>query len=187
MRMTVLILSLLVSPAIAQETPQIFPTRDVTVTYRTFGGQMGGGAPPSVTLAWQAGTRRLRMELPGMGWSVADHARQTGFIVMEQMRSIMPMPPGMLRQQLSLPSTARFTKGGTATVAGLPCTNWRYRDGQDDGEACLTADGVMLRAEGRMRGNQGGLEATAVRFGAVPAAHFEPPAGYQRLDFTLPR
>jgi hypothetical protein len=184
MRKTILMLGLLAAPAAAQETPQIFPTRDVTVTYRTFGTQ---GAPPSLTLAWQAGTRRLRMELPGMGWSVADHTRQTGFIVMEQMRGIMPMPPGMLRQQLSLPSTARFTKGGTATVAGLPCTKWRYRDGQDDGEACLTDDGVMLRAEGRMRGNQGGLEATTVRYGAVAAAQFEPPAGYQRLDFGLPR
>ncbi len=169
------------SPVIAQaqDRPQIFPTRDVAVTYNVSG--QGQGA--ELTMQWSAAQRLMRMNMPGgMGYMVADHQNQRGFMVMEAMRSIIDVPmqeAAGMQQQLE---NARFTRGGTEKIAGADCTVWRYQGEGQNGEACITADGVMLRAEGTAQGQQGRMQATRVAYGPQDPGQFRRPQGYQSMQ-----
>lgn len=170
-------------PALAQDRPQMTPTRDVSITYRMIGGgDRPAGAPDSMTVSWQASTGRMRSDLPGMGWMVADHRAGKGFMVMEEARMVMDIPLGQATQQQGMPPNATFRRGGTERVAGLSCTVWTYQDGQSTGRSCITADGVMLRAEGTHERQTGGMEATRVDYAAQSAARFERPQGYQSMQ-----
>lgn len=172
-------LALLAGTVAAQERPNIYPTRDVAVTYRVTSGQ---GAPPSVTMAWQAATRRMRMDVPGMGWMVADHDANRAFVAMEGARILMDLPMAQAMAQHGPSENARFTRLRTDRVAGLPCTVWRYEDRGQTGEACLTADGVMLRGRGAVPGGgSGAVEATEVRFGPQEASRFARPQGWANM------
>ena len=67
-------------------------------------------------------------------------------------------------------------------VAGRACTLWDVRSGRDSATSCLTADGVLLRAEGRTGDAAGStLEAVRVQDGPQPPALFHPPAGGMAL------
>ena len=57
-------------PAQAQEAPRLFPSRDVAVTYRV----TSGGPMQEIAIAWAAAARLMRIELPGMGYTIADFA-----------------------------------------------------------------------------------------------------------------
>ncbi len=164
----------------AQDRPQIYPTRDVAVTYRVSGGQVQGA---EMTMMWSAAQRLMRMNMPGgMGYMVADHQNQRGFMVMEPTRMIMDVPMAQAASYQRDLENARFTRGGTAKVAGTDCTIWRYENRGQSGEACVTADGVMLRASGNAQGQQGSLEATRVSYGPQDAAQFRRPQGYQTMQ-----
>jgi hypothetical protein len=169
-------------PALAQDRPPIFPTRDVAVSYRFTGQSMPQGAPQGMTMSWQAATQMLRSDIPGMGWMVADQKSGRAFMVMEQVRMIMDIPLGQAMAQHGPSPNATFRREGTDRVAGLPCTIWSYQDGGNQGRACVTADGVTLRAQGTHQGQSGGMEATEVRYGPQDAARFQRPAGYQAMQ-----
>jgi hypothetical protein len=171
--------------AAAQDRPPLFPTRDVSVSYRMTSAQGApGGQPalPGMTLSWLAAAQTMRVDLAGMGWMVADHRAQRGFMVMEQMRMVMNIPMDQVAGHTGLSPTARFRRTGSATVAGHGCTVWSFEDGRDRGTACVTADGVMLRAEGTAQGQSGTMEATQVNYGAQDPARFRLPAGYQTMQ-----
>jgi hypothetical protein len=183
MRLAVLaLLTAAAIPAAAQERPQLFPTRDVSVTYRFLGPQAGAGAPEGMTMSWLAASQLMRMDLPGTMWSVADHRNGRAFAVMEQMRMIMDIPLGQAMQQHGPSPNATYRREGTETVAGLQCTNWSYQDRGNTGRACITAEGVMLRGQGTANGQTGGMEATRVTFGAQDPARFQRPQGYQAMQ-----
>jgi len=166
----------------AQDRPQIFPTRDVAVTYRV----AGQGQQAELTMMWAAAQRLMRMNMPqGMGYMVADYQGQRAFMVIEQMRMIMDVPLDQAAGYQRDLENARFTRGGTEKIAGLDCTVWRYQGASQSGEACITADGVMLRGNGDRGGQQGRMEATRVVFGAHPPAQFQRPQGYQQMQ--MPR
>jgi hypothetical protein len=169
------------APALARDRPPLTPTRDVAVTYRVTGPAAQQGAPP-VVVAWNAAAQLMRSEVPGMGWMVMDLRQGRGFMVMEQMRAIMDIPAGQMGQLPGHSPSATFRREGTATVAGLPCTLWRVQDGNSQGRSCITADGVMLRAEGSHQGQSGGMEATQVSFAPQDAARFQRPQGFQALQ-----
>ena len=164
----------------AQDRPQIFPTRDVAITYRVDGqGQQG-----ELTMIWSAARRMMRMNMPqGLGYMVADQQGRRGFMVMEQMRMVMDVPmqqAGGMQYELE---NARFTRGGTEKIAGHDCTVWRYRSASGQGEACVTSDGVMLRANGNARGAGGGrMEATRVVFAPQDPSLFQRPRGYRTMQ-----
>jgi hypothetical protein len=163
----------------AQDRPQIFPTRDVAVTYRI----AGQGQQAEVTMLWSAAQRLMRMNLPGgVGFMVADHQNQRGFMVMEAMRSIMDVPMDQAAGFQRDMQNARFTRGGTEKIAGTDCTVWRYQGQAQSGEACITADGVMLRTQGAAQGQQGRMEAVSVTFGPQDPALFQRPQGYQTMQ-----
>jgi hypothetical protein len=134
-------------------------------------------------MLWSAATRMMRMNLPGgAGFMVADHQNQRGFMVMEQMRTIMDVPMAQAAGVQRDFETARFTRGGTEKIAGNDCTVWRYQGASQSGEACITADGVMLRAQGAAQGQQGRMEAVRVVFAPQDAGLFRRPQGYQTMQ-----
>ncbi len=178
--MSTLAAGLLALPALAQDQPPLSPTRDVSVTYRVAAGQ-------EMRMSWLVAEQRMRVDMPGgAGWSLVDQKSQTMFMVMDQQRMVMELPmqggPGGISIPTRPPDSARFTRGGTATVAGLSCTIWRYVDGTTRGETCLTADGVMLRSSGTHDGQGGSVEATAVAYGPQDPARFRRPAGYRTMQ-----
>ncbi|MGX9964378.1 DUF4412 domain-containing protein [Roseomonas sp. F4] len=181
MRVTLLavLLATATLPALAQDRPPLFPTRDVAVTYRVTGARAQAGLP-SMSIAWLAAQQTMRMDMGGMGYMVADHKAQRGFMVMEQMRMLMDIP--MEQANTGLPSGGTFRRTGSDTVAGHPCTVWSFQDGQNNGTACVTADGVMLRAQGTSGGESGGMEATQVAYGTQDPARFRRPQGYQTMQ-----
>ncbi|MHB0678092.1 hypothetical protein ACX4MV_05760, partial [Roseomonas mucosa] len=171
-------------PVMAQTgsaAPRLEPSRDVAVTYRTLGGK-----PEPVEAQWLASERLLRLELPRQnGWGVLDRRSGQARLVMDKMRLVTELPAEEL-QKMGLPADfgpgTRFTREGQAKVAGLSCTNWRYEERDASGRACLTADGVLLRAEGQVQGRQGGIEATSVTYARQDPDRFRIPAGYQTLQ-----
>ena len=161
-------------PALAQEAPRLFPSRDVAVTYRV----SGVGPTQEVTMAWAAAPRLMRVELPGMGYTIADFAGQKGFMVMQMPQPmVMDIPMAQAAAHMRALEAARFTRLGTDRVAGIACTNWRHESSQGSGTGCFTDDGVLLRSQGAAQGMQGGLEALNVTYGAQDVARFQRPAG----------
>ncbi len=178
------VLALLAGAAAAQERPVFVPTRDVAVTYRVTAGP---GQGHELRMAWLVAERKLRVDAEGApGWSVIDQRARRMLVVMEQQRTVLEVPantgPGGLSLPTEPPASARFTKDGTATVAGLRCTLWRYEDGDKRGETCLTADGVMLRSSGGQGSRTGTVEATAVAYGPQDPARFRPPPGFRSMQ-----
>lgn len=163
------------SPALAQDRPPAFPTRDVAVTYRTAGGD-------EMRIAWHAGEQRMRMDMPGgRGAMVLDIKGRRAFMVMDAQRTVMELPVGEDMEQAGrIPDEARLTREGADRVAGHPCTVWRMEHEGERGTACITADGVMLRARGADGAQQ--MEAVQVTYAPQDAARFRPPAGYRSMQ-----
>ena len=106
-------------------------------------------------------------------------------IVMDRQHSVMAMPfdPDHMTSFL-LSSSAHYTRGGNDTVSGLACTNWTVETQQGKGTACVTDDGVILRAHaaGQSPTGESGtgmIEATSVHYGPQPESVFALPAGYK--------
>ena len=178
------LLAMLPIVAHAQQ-PAIFPTRDVAITYRTTAGAQG---PQNVAMSFLAASGLMRVDVPGggpmgNGWMLFDHRAGNARMVMEQQRMVMTMDAGMVPGGGGLrPSPeARFTRESSDRVAGTACTNWRIEDRGNRARACLTDDGVLLRAQPESEG-AGTLEATEIRYGVQDPARFVIPAGYQMMD-----
>ncbi len=176
MRHAALLLLLAAGAAHAQDRPSLTPTRDVDVTYRM---TQGGHALQQRT-RWQIAERRMRVDTPTPGvYMIVDYAARRMSMVSDADRGVVevqanagPMPgqPGQ--------AGADFVRQGAAQVAGLPCTEWRTVDSQGVATlACITADGVLLRAQqaGRVL-----VEAARVSYGAQDPAAFRVPDGYTR-------
>ncbi len=172
--------------ALAQERPPVAPTRDVLVTYRaTAPAQAGRPAPPaqSLRVATTQGGRLMRVEGMGAGgaYVIVDRTTQRMVMVMPQDRRFMEMPANdAFARGFVLNDTMTFVKRGGETVAGLKCTVWEVTSRDGAGTACVTDDGVLLR--GRGNDGKGGIEATAVKYGAQPAALFKPPADFSKIE-----
>jgi hypothetical protein len=131
-----------------------------------------------IAIAWAAAARLMRIELPGMGYTIADFAGQKGFMVMQiPQPMVMDIPMAQAAAHMRALETARFTRLGADRVAGIACTNWRHESSQGSGTGCFTDDGVLLRSQGAAQGMQGGLEALNVTYGAQDMARFQRPAG----------
>lgn len=182
MRHAALALLLAAAPALAQDRPPITPTRDVSVTYRV----TGEGAPAEMTMSWLATQGLMRMDMPGgQGFIVVNPQAGSGFMAMESMRMIMDLPAGAggVDNFARASQSARFTREGSDRVANTPCTNWRIEDRGETGRACLTADGVTLRASsGGGQSGRGAMEATRVTYGPQDASRFTRPQGYQVMQ-----
>ncbi len=180
-------------PALAEGSaaPLLVPARDVAVTYRLAGP--GGTGAQEMRIAWLAAEGRLRLDLqPELGGvMVVDRRAQRVFMVMDHQRLVVELSPGGdgLPRLGELPPGVRLVREGDDRIAGVPCTVWRYQDRHQSGRACITADGVLLRASGAGAtgtGDDGSIEAIAVAYGPQDPARFQPPSGYRSMRAALP-
>ena len=121
------------------------------------------------------------------GWAIVDLARDRVTVVFTAQRGYFDIPLDPARfPGLTVPPGTTMTRIGTATVAGLGCTDWQVQGVQEQGTACITGDGLVLRAKGRGKGpdfhGSGSLHAVQVHYGPQPAGLFVPPAGFRRID-----
>ena len=180
-----------VAPALAQndgvpDGPPLMPTRDVTVVYVV----KPEGAPQEQTVRvyFRGGGGLMRIDGPPgpdgspSGDMIMDRDGRTMTIVVNDARIFMQVPEReVVRSPFVLDASMRFTRTGTGTVAGQPCTTWSITTSKGEATACVTADGVVLHESGvDGEGARGELTARTVQYGPLPPALFMPPPGYQR-------
>ena len=160
-------------PVAAQERPPIVPSRDVAVTYQI------KAAPQPMEERWRfhAADQLARLDVGNQTYMLSDMRGHTATMVSDRDRKAVQMPmPG---PDLAGMSGQSFRRLGTLTIAGVPCTEWQTTDIRGrDVIACLTVDGVLLRAR---HGEQVAVEASSVSYDRQDPALFAVPAGYQRV------
>ncbi len=177
-------------PALAVAQPRMIPSGDVDVLYRLEGAaaqQIPGGAPQGVRLEWDAAGQRLRAEPVGQAlYAITDLRRRVTDVVFAAQSTVLELPiRGGDPQTLLAGADARFTRKGTGHVLGMECAEWAIQARHVDATGCVTADGVVLRAEGLWNGQPGRAVALSVSRGPVPAAAFVPPADFVRVPFGV--
>jgi hypothetical protein len=175
------------SVAQAQDRPATIPTRDVDLVYRMVQPDAPGGPRALVQrMRWAVKAGKLRVDPPTAGfYMIMDYKTHRLETVRDGERMVMEMDASGAGLSLGAPSAAAFVRGDTAVVAGLNCTNWETTDAAGEPtRACMTADGVLLRAvaAGRVL-----VEAVSVRYGPIDASVFRIPDDYQRLKPPPPR
>lgn len=178
--------------AAADELPLMRPTRDVAVVYHVEGTPAAGGAPQTHTIrmAWGDGGEALRVEIdaqPVVTLINFKRRRMEVLILPRQVALEAPLDPNLI-PGFAIPPGATAARAGTDSVDGYGCTVWKLTGPQGVGEACITQDGLVLRAQGNA-GQQGAgrLEATSVTYAPQPPSLFTPPPGFQRMDLKPPR
>jgi hypothetical protein len=168
--------------------PVTQPTRDVAVQYHVTGDSMAGpgqGRVDTIKISYGAAGQRMRIEPVGQpAFMIVDRPAGHMMVVMSAQNMYMEMPYDSSQVMDFSPANAKFTKRGTATVAGVSCTDYDVSSQQHTGSVCLTSDGVMLRAISKDPQHQGSMEATNVAYGSQPDSEFQPPPGYQKMDLA---
>ena len=168
--------------------PVVQPTRDVAVQYHIVGESMVGPGQDhldTIKISYGAGGQRMRIEPSGQpAFMIVDKSAGRMMVVMSGQKMYMEMPYDAHRMMDFSPANAKFTPRGTATVAGLTCSEYDVQSQQHNGSVCLTSDGVMLRAVSNDPRHQGSIEATNVAYGPQPESAFQPPLGYQKMDMA---
>lgn len=125
----------------------------------------------------------MRVDTPTPGvYMIVDYATRRMSMVSDADRGVLELEAkaGPLPGQAPAGSDTGFVRGGAAQVAGLACTEWRTVDSRGAATvACITADGVLLRAQ------QGGrvlAEAARVTYGPLDPGAFRVPEGYARAN-----
>ena len=157
--------------AMAQSVPPSFPTRDVAVSYRSANGT-------DLQMAWLVSERKVRIDIPGgAGAVVMDMRSGKNMMLMEDQRMASEVTAdGVPPQVVQLPEGATYTREGTETVAGLTCTVWSTEFQNTRSRACVTNDGVLLRA--RAEGETDGLEAVKVTYAPQDPGRFRVPRDF---------
>ena len=185
----VLALLAVTAPARADNPPMIHPSRDVAVEYRSNGTSQGPAAAPgaAVTMRFSSKSGRIRIDgASGRGYAILDPDAGKMTMVMQERHMYVERPadPGMI--SMFRATNQSFKKTGSDTIAGVACTIYAATFNEHSGQVCLTNDGVMLRARSADPDRQRELEAVTVNYGDQPAALFEVPAGYQKLEMPNP-
>ncbi len=180
------ILLLLLLPCAAVAQPRLVPSADVDALYRVGGAaaeQIPGGAPDGVRLQWDAAGQRLRAEAVGQpNYAITDLPRRLEQIVFAGQSAVLDLPlRGSDPQALIAGADVRFTRRGTGRVLGLECTEWQVQSRHVAGTGCVTADGVILRAEGSFDGRPGSLVALSLSHAPIPPERFTAPPGFFHL------
>lgn len=174
--------------ASAQQAPPLAPDRDATVTYRVTetGPGAPSGQPADVRMYFKGGSNLVRIDgPPGQGYAIVDRTDHHATVVMPAQHSYFVTPPGQGEGLgFLLDSSMRFTRQGSGSVLGHPCTEWGITTPDSTGSACVGADGVLLKADGRAKSGQGSGSAIAVSINYAPlaASVFAPPSGYKQVS-----
>lgn len=174
-------------PAVAAQAgrrPAILPLRDVAVEYRVSG--RGLNDIRWIATRFSTAAKRLRVETDdrAMGYLLVDPRTRQARIVIPGLNQFVELSLERDRRAaLLFNDKLGFTRRGAGTVAGLPCTQWDVRGGRDTARACITEDGVILRAEGTGGDVTGStMEATRVDYAPQSEALFRLPQGGGQID-----
>ena len=163
----------------AERAPAILPSHDVAVLYRVTG--RAAQQVRQLHVRFTAAQRLLRVDSQDftLGYLLVDPARQQARMVLNGTRQMVDLPLARDRRaRLLLGEGLQFHRRGSTRVAGRACTLWDVSSRRDSATTCLTADGVLLRAQGRTGDAAGStLEAIQVRDTPQPPALFQPPSG----------
>ncbi len=176
------LLALIPQAATAQERPVLTPSRDVDVVYMMV--QAGGPGGPRVVeerMRWAASAGKLRIDPPTRGlWMVMDSGARRISTVREADRTVLDIEAGATFPGPALPGgAAAFQRRGDDSVAGVPCTDWQTRDVTGTPTlACITEDGVLLRASAAGRVV---VEALHLAYAPQDPAVFRIPQDYRRI------
>ncbi len=174
-------------PVAAQTHPQVLPTRDVTVDYHI---ESSAALPvQDVRIEARAGAAHLRVEQPNSLALLVDRPARHVVMVLAAQHAALSLPwPRQVAQGFDILARARFVRQGSGFKAGLRCTNYDVTEDANHLVACITDDGVVLQADGTVRGKQGPqtyhVAATAVSYVPLDPGIFEVPPGLTHL--TLP-
>lgn len=181
----VLLVLLAALPAFAAgQRPSVLPLRDVAVEYRVTGRSFQDIR--NVAARYSVAAQRLRLDTDdrAMGYLLVDPRSRMARMVVPGINQYVELTLAKDRRaNMLFNDRLDFTRRGKATIAGLPCTLWDVRGGRDTARACITDDGVILRAEGtggEAAGNT--LEATRVTFAPQSEAMFRLPQGSGQLS-----
>lgn len=174
------LLAALAVPGLAQATPVLFPTHDVTVTYAV---AVPGQAAIQAVLSYQADTGQARVDSPYGYYVLADLQNGTAALVVPALHALVQAPDfSLLAGELHNAGGARFTPVGARHYAGLGCEAYAVNDHDGHAEVCLTPDGVVLRFKGENARGTAEVTAQSVSAGAVGDDIFVQPVGYTPLS-----
>lgn len=173
-------LGAIAAPAFAADHPAIAPTRDVVVIY-TFTGQAAANSPAKMRVSYVDANQRVRLDMYAQPQAtdafssiIFDAPGNHIYTVLTAAGSYYVLPAtGRKNPGLMLNDAMEYTRLGNATIAGLACTDWTISSqGTPQGTACITPDGVTLRAT-RLN-SPGAMEAIQVDYSTTPARLFAP-------------
>lgn len=172
--------------ASAQESPQLTPTRDVIVIYRSLPTHAPPNGVAKIRMIHADQGRHIRVDF----YALPDGDTPFQSLIFDgkekRLYSLFYAEQSSIEREtdnLPLPGfkpdpAAVFTRLGMAKVAGYDCTLWKAGIGRTgDGSICVTDDGVQLQAIGEPRS----LEAVSVDFGPPPDDAFTVPPEFRRL------
>lgn len=143
----------------------------------------------STTIVMIRDGRKMRMEFAGPTGPVAtilDPDAQVAYTLMPSQRTAMRIPLDQVMEQSPEEQWNEDLQGGGATrvgdcnVAGESGQAWRKTDeAGETSEACVTGDGILLRAQ---QGERVVWETTSVQRGPQAAENFVVPEGYNVMD-----
>ncbi|MCI1299312.1 hypothetical protein [Acetobacter sp.] len=162
--------------------PPLTPLKDAVITYSV---QPDGAPQPQQVKVWfTAEGARMRIDAPdGSASTILNRTAQTVTILLHKQRVFTQLAQrGSVRNPFLLDVSMQFTRHGTRTVAGIPCTEWSVASGHGDATACVTADGLILAENGvDADGAKGHLAAESVSYETIPASAFSAPSDYQEV------
>ena len=173
----------------AADQPLLAPARDAEVTYYLTGASRTNGAVVMrLTTADQ--NKKVRLDLfnsseimPPFGSVIFDADANRVLSLLHRRHVYYELPAtGRANPALMLNADMAFTRLGTATIAEQTCTDWRVANGPNyQGTACVTDDGVVLRAT-RSMPQAGSIVALSVNYAAPAANLFQPDPGFRLLQ-----
>lgn len=172
-------------PAPSPDRPTIPPTRDAVLGYRL---QPGAGEAIRARVSLQAGARTMRLDLPDLTYMLATPTNHTLVMVVPLERTTVDLPWSDGPQFLFLlDDAARYTRKGDATIAGQKCTVFDVQQDSKQSTVCVSPEGLVLRNQSTdAAGRRNLVEAYAVQLGGTTEDEFKLPAGFERLQPSLP-
>lgn len=168
--------------ALAADQPPPAPTRPVAVTYSVTGPPNG---PGKLSVIYDQDAKRVRMDFYRAVGSRAAEASIIFDTTNDRAVTLIPgrkaymqrSTKGLANPGLFLSPTLTYAKQGTEHFAGLTCTDWTIKTDAAQASACVTDDGVILKATGAGKGAQN-LTAIAITYGPPPVGTFSVPENY---------
>jgi hypothetical protein len=158
------------SAAQADESRQLFPTRDVDITY-----DVTRPSQPKIRerVRWLAAEHLERIDTPDKSATIYDRSAHTATLLSPKDRTYRQLdaPRGPMEPEPG----AKIKRGGDAVVAKQACVEWSWTEGVETRTACITGDGVMLRV--KVDGATV-MEARSVSYGPQNQKLFQVPPNY---------